>query len=100
MANAINKNDEFELEIDDMGSEGEGIAHLDGYTLFIKDAVPGDFVRIKVIKAKKNYGYGRLMEVLQPSPYRVEPRCAFARQCGGCQLAVFISALSRSTAVI
>lgn len=86
MANAINKNDEFELEIDDMGSEGEGIAHLDGYTLFIKDAVPGDFVRIKVIKAKKNYGYGRLLEVIKPSKDRVEPVCPVARQCGGCQI--------------
>ena len=46
----------------------------------------GDTVTAKIIKAKKNYGYGRLMEVLKPSPYRVEPKCEFARQCGGCQL--------------
>lgn len=86
MANAINKNDEFELEIDDIGTEGEGIAHIDGYALFIKDAIPGDFVRVKVIKAKKNYGYGRLMEILKPSKDRVEPVCPVARQCGGCQI--------------
>lgn len=86
MAKAINKNDEFELEIDDIGSEGEGIAHIDGYALFIKDAVPGDIVRVKVIKAKKNYGYGRLVEVLQPSANRVEPVCPVAKQCGGCQI--------------
>lgn len=86
MANIINKNDEFELEIDDIGVEGEGIAHKDGYALFIKDAIPGDFVRIKVIKAKKNYGYGRLLEVLKPSEDRVEPVCPVARQCGGCQI--------------
>ena len=53
---------------------------------FVKDAVIGDTVTAKIIKAKKNYGYGRLMEVLKPSPYRVEPKCEFARQCGGCQL--------------
>lgn len=86
MANQINKNDEFELEIDDLGSEGEGIGHLDGYTLFVKDALPGDVVRVKVIKAKKNYGYGRLMEILKPSKNRVEPVCPVARQCGGCQI--------------
>ena len=86
MANQINKNDEFELEIDDLGSEGEGIGHLDGYTLCVKDALPGDIVRVKVIKAKKNYGYGRLMEILKPSKNRVEPVCPVARQCGGCQI--------------
>lgn len=86
MANAINKNDEFELEIDDIGTEGEGIAHIDGYALFIKDAIPGDIVRVKVIKAKKNYGYGRLMEIVKPSKNRVEPVCPVARQCGGCQI--------------
>lgn len=86
MANQINKNDEFELEIDDLGSEGEGIGRLDGYTLFVKDAIPGDIVRVKVIKAKKNYGYGRLMEILKPSKNRVEPVCPVARQCGGCQI--------------
>ena len=56
------------------------------FTVFVKDAVIGDTVTSKIIKAKKNYGYGRLMEVLKPSPYRVEPKCEFARQCGGCQL--------------
>lgn len=86
MAKAINKNDEFELEIDDLGAEGEGIAHKDGYALFIKDAVPGDTVRVKVIKAKKNYGYGRLVDVIKPSSDRVNPVCPVARQCGGCQI--------------
>lgn len=86
MAKVINKNDEFELEIDDIGTEGEGIAHIDGYALFIKDAIPGDVVRTKVIKAKKNYGYGRLIEIVKPSKDRVEPVCPVARQCGGCQI--------------
>ena len=86
MAKVINKNDEFELEIDDIGTEGEGIAHIDGYALFIKDAIPGDVVRVKVIKAKKNYGYGRLVEIVKPSKDRVQPVCPVARQCGGCQI--------------
>ena len=80
------KNDLVTLEIEDCGIDGEGIGKADGFTVFVKDAVIGDTVTAKIIKAKKNYGYGRLMEVVKPSPYRVEPKCAFARQCGGCQL--------------
>ncbi len=80
------KNDFVTLEIEDCGIDGEGIGKADGFTVFVKDAVIGDTVTAKIIKAKKNYGYGRLMEVLKPSPYRVEPKCEFARQCGGCQL--------------
>ena len=82
----MQKNDTAVIEITDIGVGGEGIGKLDGYTLFVKDAVIGDRVEVKVIKAKKNYGYGRLMRVIDPSPHRVEPRCRFARQCGGCQI--------------
>ena len=82
----MNKNDIVTVEITDVGVSGEGIGHVDGYTLFIKDAVIGDVVEAKVMKAKKNYGYARLMKVITPSEYRVEPKCAFARRCGGCQI--------------
>ena len=80
------KNDLVTVKIEDMGHNGEGIGKAEGYTLFIKDAVIGDTVEAKVMKAKKNYGYARLMQVLEPSPYRVEPKCPCARACGGCQL--------------
>ena len=82
----MNKNDIVTVEITDIGVSGEGIGHVDGYTLFIKDAVIGDVVEVKVMKAKKNYGYARLMKVITPSEYRIEPKCAFARRCGGCQI--------------
>ena len=82
----MNKNDIVTVEITDIGVSGEGIGHVDGYTLFIKDAVIGDVVEAKVMKAKKNYGYARLMKVITSSEYRVEPKCAFARRCGGCQI--------------
>lgn len=82
----MNKNDIVTVEITDIGVSGEGIGHVDGYTLFIKDAVIGDVVEAKIMKAKKNYGYARLMKVITPSEYRVEPKCAFARRCGGCQI--------------
>ncbi|BCN29158.1 hypothetical protein bsdtb5_04530 [Anaeromicropila herbilytica] len=82
----VNKNDVVILTIDDMGAEGEGIGHIDGYTLFVKDAVVGDQITAKVLKTKKAYGYAKLEEVLTPSPYRVEPRCPIASKCGGCQI--------------
>ncbi|HEX3077324.1 MAG TPA: 23S rRNA (uracil(1939)-C(5))-methyltransferase RlmD [Lachnospiraceae bacterium] len=83
---ALEKNDEIEVVIDGLGSEGEGIAHVDGYALFIKEALVGEKARVKIMKTKKSYGYARLIEILEPSPHRVEPRCVVARQCGGCQL--------------
>ena len=61
------KNDLVTVKIEDMGHDGEGIGKAEGYTLFVKDAVIGDTVEAKVMKAKKNYGYARLMQVLEPS---------------------------------
>lgn len=80
------KNQMVELYIDDIGNEGEGIGHIDGYALFLKDAVIGDKVRARIIKTKKNYGFARVEEVLEPSKDRVEPKCPKARACGGCTL--------------
>lgn len=82
----MQKNDTVTVEITDISVNGEGIGKVDGYILFIKDAVIGDTVEAKVMKAKKNYGYARLMKIIHPSLDRVEPRCAFARRCGGCQI--------------
>lgn len=83
---AYKKNDRVTVTIEDMGMDGEGIGKADGYTLFIKDAVIGDLVEAKIMKAKKNYAYARLEKVLKPSPFRVKPLCDYARVCGGCQL--------------
>ena len=81
------KNQELELVITALGNEGEGIGHTeDGYTVFVKDALPGDQIRTKLMKCKKQYAFGRLMEILSPSADRVEPRCKKARVCGGCQI--------------
>ena len=80
------KNDRVTVTIEDIGSEGEGIGRVDGFTLFVKDAVVGDTVLAKIVKNKKSYAYARLEKVLEASPFRVEPPCPFYRQCGGCQL--------------
>ncbi|WMJ90525.1 23S rRNA (uracil(1939)-C(5))-methyltransferase RlmD [Anaerocolumna sp. MB42-C2] len=82
----INKNDELIIEIEDIGSDGEGIGKYQGYTLFVKNALPGDKVRVKAMKCKKNYGYARLVEVMEVSPHRVTPKCKIADKCGGCSL--------------
>ncbi len=85
----MKKNDYSVVEIIDINQDGEGIGKVDGYTLFIKDTVVGDVAEIKVIKAKKSYGYGRLVKLIKPSEKRVAPRCPVARQCGGCQLQAY-----------
>lgn len=83
---AYSKNDCVEVTIEDIGVSGEGIGKVDGYTLFVKDTVIGDIVNVKIMKAKKSYGYARLLDIVKPSADRVEPACAIARQCGGCQI--------------
>lgn len=80
------KNMELQLQIEDMSVNGEGIGKSDGVTFFVKDTVIGDQVLVKVIKMKKRYGYARLLKVISPSSYRVEPLCEYWRQCGGCQI--------------
>ena len=82
----MQKNESVTVTIQDMGVNGEGIGRVNGYTLFIKDAVIGDVVEARVTKAKKNYGYARLMNIITPSEHRVKPVCKFARKCGGCQI--------------
>lgn len=80
------KNDVITVTIEDMGTDGEGIGKLGGFTFFIKDAVIGDVVEAKVMKAKKNYAYARLLRILTPSKQRIQPVCEFHKQCGGCQI--------------
>lgn len=80
------KNQYITLEVEDLGSEGEGIGKIDGYPFFVKDALPGDTIRAKVMKTKKNMAFARLEEILTPSSTRINPLCPHARRCGGCQI--------------
>ena len=86
MKSEFKKDDCVTLHIEDIGTGGEGIGKVDGFTFFVKDAIVGDVIEAKIMKLKKNYGYARLMKVLTPSKDRVEPKCPVARQCGGCQI--------------
>ena len=80
------KNDVIELEITDIGVNGEGVGRYNGCTFFVKDALAGDRVRAVITRMKKGYGYGKMLEILEPSGSRVPPLCENARRCGGCQI--------------
>lgn len=80
------KNEIVPITIEDIGAEGEGIGKVNGFTLFVKDAVVGDELLVKVMKIKKTYGYARIEKIVTPSTYRVTPKCEIAAKCGGCQI--------------
>ncbi len=82
----VNKNDEVMLDIIGMTHEGEGVGRVEGFTLFVSGALPGEKVRAKVLKTKKQYGYAKLLEIVQASGDRIAPPCPIYDQCGGCQL--------------
>lgn len=82
----VNKNDVVMLEIIGMTHEGEGVGRVEGFTLFVQGALPGEKVRAKVLKTKKQYGYAKLLELVEASPDRIGPPCPIYDQCGGCQL--------------
>jgi 23S rRNA (uracil1939-C5)-methyltransferase len=72
--------------ITDISHEGRGVAHVDGKTVFIDDALPGEVVEWQRLKRNRNFDEGRLLRVIEPSPDRIEPRCAHFGVCGGCVL--------------
>lgn len=80
------KNQLITVDIVDMTSEGEGLGKLDGFPFFVKDTVIGDQALVRIVKLKKNYGYGRLEKVIRPASCRREPKCSFHKSCGGCQI--------------
>lgn len=82
----MKKNEKIIVTIEDVGVNGEGIGKVEGYTLFVKDALIGDTVEAVITKPKKNYGYAKMLKVLEPSPQRVPAKCPVARKCGGCQI--------------
>lgn len=73
-------------KITDLSHEGRGVAHVDGKTVFIDDALPGELVEWQRLKRNSNFDEGRLLRVIEPSPDRVEPRCIHFGMCGGCVL--------------
>ncbi|MFC4102182.1 23S rRNA (uracil(1939)-C(5))-methyltransferase RlmD [Paenibacillus xanthanilyticus] len=86
MSIPVNKNDVVTVDIVGLTHEGEGVGREQGFTLFIRGALPGERVRAKVLKVKKQYGYAKLLEHEIASPDRVDAPCPIYKQCGGCQL--------------
>jgi 23S rRNA (uracil1939-C5)-methyltransferase len=85
----VQKNDVVEIKIDDLSHEGSGVGKIEGYTLFVPYALPGEKALVKVINTKKGYGFSRLLELKEESSNRADPPCPIYKQCGGCQLQHF-----------
>ncbi len=82
----MEKNDVLTLSCDAVGTNGEGIAHADGTTVFIPYMLPGEKGSVRILKTKGTVAYGKLLELTIPAEERVRPRCAVFYRCGGCQL--------------
>lgn len=81
---ALKKGQEVELEIIDAAFKGKGLAKVDGLAVFVPGTTPGDKVRARIIKKKKNHREAKLLEILEPSEHRIDPKCRHANVCGGC----------------
>ncbi|WP_042478796.1 23S rRNA (uracil(1939)-C(5))-methyltransferase RlmD [Bacillus ndiopicus] len=86
MTAPVKKNDQLTVTIEDLTHDGNGVAKVDGYPLFIAGALPEELVQVHVLKVLKNYGFAKVVDILKPSAERVEAPCVYFSQCGGCQL--------------
>lgn len=82
----LEKNQIYEVEILDNGYQGEGIAKIDNFPIFIDGAIKGELVEIKILKVQTNFAYGKIMKIIKPVEYRVESECGKYAKCGGCNL--------------
>ena len=82
----IQKNEEYIVEIIDNGFQGEGIAKIDGFTIFIPNAIKGEKVKIIIVKVLSSHAFGKIIEIINKSPQRTESDCTTYKRCGGCDL--------------
>lgn len=82
----VQKNDRLLVHVEDLTHDGAGVAKVDGYPLFIQGALPGEDVRVHVLKTLKSYGFAKLLEIENASPNRVAAPCPVFDTCGGCQI--------------
>ncbi len=82
----VEKNEEYIVDIIDQGFEGEGIAKIDNFTIFIEGAIKGEKCKILIVKVTTSHAFGKLIEILENSKYRVETDCGTYKRCGGCNL--------------
>lgn len=82
----LKKNEEYIVDIMDNGFQGEGIAKIDGITIFIPQAIKGEKIKIKILKVLTNFAYGKIIEIIETIKDRKEPDCNTYKKCGGCNL--------------
>ncbi len=86
LSDILRKNDIIVANIESTGFEGEGIAKVDGYPVFVRYAAEGDRAKIRILKANKNYAFGKIEEIVSPSAIRRVPECSSFGKCGGCTM--------------
>jgi len=82
----IKKNEEYIVDIVDHGYEGEGIAKINNFTIFIPNAIKGEKIKVVIVKVLSSHGYGKILEIIEKSENRVETDCETYKRCGGCNL--------------
>ncbi|WP_020008045.1 23S rRNA (uracil(1939)-C(5))-methyltransferase RlmD [Salinicoccus albus] len=82
----VSKNEYYTAVVSDYTHEGMGVVKVDNYPVFIPDVLKGEEIELKVVKANKKFGFGRLINVNTASKNRVTPPCEYYYQCGGCQI--------------
>lgn len=80
------KNEVYDVEITSMTHEGLGVGKVDNFPIFIKNALPGESISVKIITIKKDYAIGKIINIYKENKFRVEPKCPIYKQCGGCNL--------------
>ena len=81
----IKKGQQLDVEISDIAFGGRGLVRLDGLAVFVDQAVPGDRANIRIYKKKKNYAEARVIDLIEPSPFRIVAPCEYSGFCGGCK---------------
>ncbi|MBF0927243.1 MAG: TRAM domain-containing protein, partial [Clostridiales bacterium] len=84
--NVVNKNEKYVVDIIDYGIDGEGIAKIDGFTIFVQNAMRGEKCEILILKVLKTHAFAKIVNIIEKSKYRVEPDCKTYKTCGGCSL--------------
>ena len=82
----VEKGKEYNIHIESLGTSGEGVGRIDGFTVFVEGGLPGEDLFIRITEVKKNYAAADLLKIINASHDRVKPPCEIYRECGGCQL--------------
>ena len=81
----IKKDQQIEVEITGIAFGGKGVVRVNGMAVFVEQAVPGDKALIRIIRKKKKYAEARVLQLIEPSPQRINPPCTYSGFCGGCK---------------